>query len=53
MGEEKRGHTPPGELLDVVGNLAEFHREHEKFYSMAPLRQAADIQAAPKIIRIR
>ena len=51
MSEEKRGHTPPGELLDVVGNLAEFHREHEKFYSMAPLRQAADIQAASRALK--
>ena len=51
MSEEKRGQTPPVELLDVVGNLAEFHREHEKFYSQAPLRQAADIQAASRALK--
>src|SRR4051794_12675091 len=31
-------------LLEIVANLARFHREHEKFYARAPLRQALDLQ---------
>jgi hypothetical protein len=38
---------PAQELLKTIGNLAEFHREHEKF-SQAPLRTSADVQAASR-----
>jgi hypothetical protein len=34
----------PAALLEIVGNLARFHREHEKYYARAPLRQALDLQ---------
>src|SRR3954451_14098683 len=30
-------------LLEIVANLARFHREHEKIYARAPLRQALDL----------
>lgn len=42
---------PPRELLKTIGNLAEFHREHEKFYSQAPLRTSTDIQAASRVLK--
>jgi hypothetical protein len=35
----------------VMANLARFHREHEKFYSQAPLRQADDVQAASRALK--
>jgi hypothetical protein len=38
--------SPPTELLELIGNQARFHREHEKFYSRAPLSGASEIQAA-------
>ncbi|MGE5407211.1 MAG: hypothetical protein ACM3NV_01215, partial [Syntrophothermus sp.] len=42
---------PSPELLRVIGNLAEFHREHEKFYSQAPLRQAVALEADSRILK--
>jgi hypothetical protein len=42
---------PPSELLDLIGNLAEFHREHEKFYSAAPLRDAVDLEASSRVLK--
>jgi hypothetical protein len=42
---------PPDSLLDAIGNLSRFHREHEKFYSQAPLRHAGDIQAASRALK--
>jgi hypothetical protein len=38
------GSSPSPELLATINNLAEFHREHEKFYSRAPLQQAYELQ---------
>jgi hypothetical protein len=35
---------PPALLLHTVENLAEFHREHEKFYAAAPREQAVVLQ---------
>src|SRR3954465_14971803 len=35
---------PPSLLLHTVENLAEFHREHEKFYAAAPREQAIELQ---------
>jgi hypothetical protein len=35
---------PPFLLLHTVENLAEFHREHEKFYAAAPREQAVVLQ---------
>ncbi|MGY1602199.1 hypothetical protein [Geodermatophilus sp. SYSU D00815] len=35
---------PPSLLLHTVENLAEFHREHEKFYAAAPREQAVVLQ---------
>ena len=43
--------APPAALLEVMSNLSRFHREHEKFYSQAPLRQAADVQAASRALK--
>lgn len=31
-------------MLDMARNLAHFHREHEKYYGAAPLRQALELQ---------
>lgn len=39
---------PPPQLLEAIGKLTRFHREHEKFYSQAPLSQAVEIQAASR-----
>lgn len=36
------GHAP-GFPMDAILNLAKYHREHEKFYSVAPLRDAATV----------
>jgi hypothetical protein len=44
-------HKPPPELLEMIGNLSEFHREHEKFYAQAPLRQAVEVEAASRILK--
>ena len=43
--------APPPELLETIGNLATFHREHEKYYSQAPLRQAVEVQAASRVLK--
>src|SRR5690349_8685474 len=43
--------TPPRELLETIGNLTRTHREHEKFYSQAPLRSAADAQRSSRILK--
>jgi hypothetical protein len=34
----------PSLLLHTVENLAEFHREHERFYAAAPREQAVELQ---------
>lgn len=51
MTETDGASAPPPELLETIGNLAEFHREHEKFYSQAPLGQAVEIQAASRVLK--
>ncbi len=43
--------SPPRQLLETIGNLTRTHREHEKFYSQAPLRAAADAQRASRILK--
>lgn len=42
---------PPEPLLQTIANLARFHREHEKFYSQAPLRQARELQAISRALK--
>jgi hypothetical protein len=32
-------------MLAVFGNLSRYHREHEKYYGDAPLRDATDVAA--------
>jgi hypothetical protein len=51
VSETDRRETPPETLLETIGNLAQFHREHEKFYSQAPLRQAGEVQAASRVLK--
>ncbi|MFJ5806594.1 hypothetical protein [Streptomyces sp. NPDC093093] len=51
MPEDEAQHTPPDSLLQVIDNLARFHREHEKYYSQAPLRQAAELQARSRALK--
>jgi len=43
--------SPPAALLETIANLARFHREHEQFYSQAPLREAADVQAVSRTLK--
>jgi hypothetical protein len=38
-------------LLELVGNLARYHREHEKYYSEAGLHDAASLQAASRTLK--
>ena len=51
MTEVDAQNKPPDRLLEAIGNLARFHREHEKFYSQAPLRQAGEIQAISRALK--
>ena len=37
-------------LLGVVGNLARYHREHEKYYSEAPLADAISLQRSARTL---
>ena len=41
----------PPPLLEIIGNLSEFHREHEKFYAQRPLRQAVEVEAASRTLK--
>lgn len=41
----------PPQLLEMIGNLSEFHREHEKFYAQTPLREAAKIESASRVLK--
>jgi hypothetical protein len=43
-------HTPPP-LLEMIGNLSEFHREHEKYYAQRPLQQALEVEAASRTLK--
>ncbi|MFJ4206428.1 hypothetical protein ACIP2Y_43350 [Streptomyces sviceus] len=51
MSDDEAQHTPPDSLLQVIDNLARFHREHEKYYSQAPLRQAGELQARSRALK--
>ncbi|MFF9060289.1 hypothetical protein ACF09K_16625 [Streptomyces sp. NPDC014882] len=51
MPEDETRRTPPDPLLRVIDNLARFHREHEKYYAQAPLRQAAELQARSRALK--
>jgi hypothetical protein len=39
------------QLLGAVLNLSRYHREHEKFYSQAPLEQAIALQRASRTLK--
>ena len=41
----------PPQLLEAIENLSRFHREHEKFYSQAPLQSARELQAASRALQ--
>lgn len=51
MTEPTNSPSLPSELLEVIANLAEFHREHEKFYSQAPLQDAVRLEAQSRILK--
>lgn len=51
MNAKQPSGKPPPQLLETIGNLTKYHREHEKFYSQAPLRTAGDIQAASRVLK--
>ena len=40
-----------GNFLEIISNLSEYHREHEKFYGQAPLKTAFEIQEASKTLK--
>jgi hypothetical protein len=39
------------QLLELVSNLARYHREHEKFYSAAPLEEALLLQQISRTLK--
>ena len=41
----------PPQLLESIENLSRFHREHEKFYSQAPLQAARELQASSRALQ--
>lgn len=41
----------PPELLRTIENLSRFHRQHEEFYSQAPLQSAREVQAASRALK--
>lgn len=49
--DDDRQPSPPSELLQVIENLAEFHRQHEQFYSQAPLRDAVALEAHSRVLK--
>lgn len=51
MAETAEPTEPPAALLEVIANLAEFHREHEKFYSQAPLQDAVRLEAHSRVLK--
>jgi hypothetical protein len=51
MSASPGSERPPPQLLETIANLAEFHREHEKFYAQAPLRRATEVQAASRVLK--
>jgi hypothetical protein len=51
MSEDEAQLTPPESLLQVIDNLSRFHREHEEYYSQAPLRQAGELQARSRALK--
>lgn len=51
MTETATPTDPPAELLRAIANLAEFHREHEKFYSQGPLQDAVRLEARPRVLK--
>ena len=38
-------------FLELAGNLARFHREHEKFYARAPLEEAVSLSSTSAALR--
>ncbi|MGA5412097.1 hypothetical protein ACPCSC_33195 [Streptomyces lavendulocolor] len=51
MAENESQLSPPESLLQLIDNLARFHREHEEYYSQAPLRQASELQARSRVLK--
>ncbi|MET9887342.1 hypothetical protein ABZZ20_30235 [Streptomyces sp. NPDC006430] len=51
MPEDEAPPAPPDALLQVIDNLARFHREHEEYYAQAPLRQAGELQARSRALK--
>ncbi|MCX5309157.1 hypothetical protein OG304_37980 [Streptomyces sp. NBC_00160] len=51
MPEDQTKSVPPEPLLQVIANLARFHREHEQFYAQAPLRQAGEVHARSRALK--
>ena len=39
-----------GALLDIAANLSQYHREHEKYYSEAPLSDAISLQRVARTL---
>lgn len=43
--------APPPSLLATLENLTRFHREHEEFYSQAPLQTAREVQSYSRALK--
>ncbi|MFE1409318.1 hypothetical protein ACFW6F_00615 [Streptomyces sp. NPDC058746] len=51
MAEDEAQLSPPESLLRLIDNLARFHRQHEEYYSQAPLQQAGDLQERSRVLK--
>ncbi|MGW7356315.1 hypothetical protein ACWGI0_06500 [Streptomyces sp. NPDC054802] len=51
MVEDEAQLSPAESLLRLIDNLARFHREHEEYYSQAPLREAGELQARSRALK--
>ncbi|MEV6246754.1 hypothetical protein AB0M38_11190 [Streptomyces sp. NPDC051742] len=51
MAEDEAQLSPPESLLQLIDNLARFHREHEEYYAQAPLRQSGELQARSRALK--
>jgi hypothetical protein len=39
------------QMIETILNLSKYHREHEKFYSQAPLQQAISLQHVSRLLK--
>ncbi|MFJ7777055.1 hypothetical protein [Streptomyces yangpuensis] len=51
MAADEAQLSPPESLLRLIDNLARFHRQHEEYYSQAPLQQAGGLQERSRVLK--